>query len=206
MDLPDDLALPLRTGSPWWYWLGGRISLDFVNTRRERWWRDVETLVTPADFSLWTVQARILPAEPAVSSALLEEAHDLREAVDAAAAAVIDRRAPGARAVATIERWLSSAHVPDRFELETDGRPALVPGLPSDPARHALALIALDAATMLGTAQRDRLRICASDTCSARFFDRSRGARRRWCSMQGCGNVAKARRHRARHAVPTTEP
>ena len=205
MDLPDDLKLPLRAGSPWWYWLGGRISLDFANTRRERWWRDVEPLVPPADLSLWTVRARILPAEPAVSSALLGEAHELREAVDAAAVATLEGRPPAARAVAAIDRWLDAAHVSDRFTLETGGGPALVPGLPSDPARYALALIALDAATMLGTAQRDRLRICASDTCSARFFDRSRGARRRWCSMQACGNVAKARRHRARHSAATTE-
>ena len=39
MDLPDDLALPLATGEPSWYWLGGRPSVDFVNTLRERWWR-----------------------------------------------------------------------------------------------------------------------------------------------------------------------
>src|SRR5437588_2038213 len=49
MDLPADLRLPLKSGAPWWYWLGGRPALDFVNTRRERWWRDVETLVTPGD-------------------------------------------------------------------------------------------------------------------------------------------------------------
>jgi predicted RNA-binding Zn ribbon-like protein len=51
---------------------------------------------------------------------------------------------------------------------------------------------------MLGTEQRERLRICASDTCSARFYDRSPAGGRVWCSMTGCGNVAKARRHRER--------
>ena len=40
--------------------------------------------------------------------------------------------------------------------------------------------IALDAARLLGDArERARVRICASDTCSARFYDRSRAARRR---------------------------
>ena len=52
VDLPDELKLPLGSGEPWWYWLGGRPSLDFVNTLRERWWRNVETLVTPADLVL----------------------------------------------------------------------------------------------------------------------------------------------------------
>ncbi|MEA2137373.1 MAG: hypothetical protein QOG56_523, partial [Solirubrobacteraceae bacterium] len=67
------------------------------------------------------------------------------------------------------------------------------------PLEHALGLIALDAARMLGTAgERARARICASQTCSARFYDRSPAAARVWCSMRGCGNVAKARRHRER--------
>ena len=54
--------------------------------------------------------------------------------------------------------------------------------------------------TMLGTPeQRERVAdLRARTTCSARFYDRSPAGRRRWCSMALCGNVAKARRHRAR--------
>jgi hypothetical protein len=68
----------------------------------------------------------------------------------------------------------------------------------ADPAAHGLGLIARDAARMLTPAEAGRIRICGSDTCSARFYDRSPAGRRRWCSMRGCGNEAKARRHRAR--------
>ncbi len=56
-DLPDDLALPLESGAPWWYWLGARPSVDLVNTRRERWRRSVETLVTPDDLAQALVAA-----------------------------------------------------------------------------------------------------------------------------------------------------
>ena len=56
-DLPEELALPLATGEPWWYWLGGRPALDLVNTLRERWRRRVETLVTPGDLALWLEHA-----------------------------------------------------------------------------------------------------------------------------------------------------
>ena len=68
---------------------------------------------------------------------------------------------------------------------------------------NALAVVhggdGLDAARMLGIEeQARRVRICASETCSARFYDRSPAAQRRWCSMALCGNEAKARRHRAR--------
>jgi predicted RNA-binding Zn ribbon-like protein len=55
---------------------------------------------------------------------------------------------------------------------------------------------------MLGIeAERARVRICASETCSARFYDRSPAARRRWCSMATCGNQAKARRYRERSVL-----
>lgn len=205
MDLPEDLSLPLASGASWWYWVGGRPALDFVNTRRERWWRDVETLVTPLDLAQWTVRAGLLTEAPDPAPALLVAARELREAINTALVAVSKLRPAPTDALAMIDSWLDDARVPERLELGLDDRPALVSGVPLDPARHAVGLIARDAAEMLGTDQRDRLRICASDTCSARFYDRSPSGRRRWCSMQGCGNVAKARRHRARQAAaPTT--
>lgn len=56
-----------------------------------------------------------------------------------------------------------------------------------------------------GELERDlpgRLRPCANDECRLFLLDRSRAGRARWCSMQGCGNRMKARRHydRARNA------
>ena len=40
-----------------------------------------------------------------------------------------------------------------------------------------------------------RLRPCANDECHLFLLDRSRGGTGRWCSMSGCGNRMKARRH-----------
>jgi predicted RNA-binding Zn ribbon-like protein len=42
---------------------------------------------------------------------------------------------------------------------------------------------------------RDRIRACAGHDCVLHFYDTSRAGRRMWCSMAGCGNRAKARRH-----------
>jgi predicted RNA-binding Zn ribbon-like protein len=198
-DLPDDLDLPLTSGAEWWYWLGGRPGIDLVNTLRERWCRRVETLVTPDELGLWLVRADILPAPPRVTRVVLEEARDLREAINLGVQAAVDREPAPRAAIEEIDRWLARAPTPLRLALADDGRPALGERSPDDPARSALAGIALDAARMLGTpAQTARIRICASETCSARFYDRSPAARRRWCSMSLCGNEAKARRHRAR--------
>ena len=199
-DLPDDLKLPLRSGADHWYWLGGRPAMDFVNTLRERWWRNVETLVTPADLVLWLERAELLaPAAAARPSvAVLRSARALRESIDAAVVATIAGEPVPATALETIDGWLPAAAMHETLAPGPDGRPVLRPSSPADPLAHALGALALDAARMLGTGERSRARICASETCSARFFDRSPTAGRVWCSMRACGNVAKARRHRER--------
>lgn len=198
-DLPEVLELPLTTGEPHWYWLGGRSSLDFVNTLRERWRRQVETLVTPADLATWLTQARLLPEPGRVSRAVLADARDLREAIDDCVVATLAGRPARSASVSLIDDWLVHAGVRPQLLRGADGLPRLGERAAADSPRRALGTIALDAATMLGTdAQRARIRICESDTCSARFYDRSPAGARRWCSMRTCGNEAKARRHRAR--------
>lgn len=198
-DLPEALELPLATGAPWWYWLGGRPSLDLVNTLRERWRRRVETLVTPSDLSQWLVAAGLMDAPRRVPRAVLEDALELREAIDAAVTAALAGERPPSAAVALIDEWLAFAGERPQLALDAAGLPVLGVRAAADSPRRALGQIALDAATMLGTPEeRGRIRICASTTCSARFYDRSPAGRRRWCSMRTCGNEAKARRHRAR--------
>jgi predicted RNA-binding Zn ribbon-like protein len=46
----------------------------------------------------------------------------------------------------------------------------------------------------------ERLRICHDPTCSVVFFDRSKNQSGKWCSMSVCGNRAKVRAYRERHA------
>ncbi len=201
-DLPEDLVLPLATGEPWWYWSGGRPAVDFVNTRRERWRRGVETLVTPEDLATWLVRAGVMETAGrpgAVSRKVLAQAVDLREAIDTLLVGAIDATpVASTEAITLIDDWLVFAGVRPQMVVGDDGAPLLTERAAADSPRRALGTIALDAATMLGTDQRSRIRICASDTCSGRFFDRSPAGRRRWCSMRTCGNEAKARRHRQR--------
>jgi predicted RNA-binding Zn ribbon-like protein len=52
-----------------------------------------------------------------------------------------------------------------------------------------------------GELERDmpgRLRPCANDECRQFLIDHSRAGTARWCSMSGCGNRMKARRHYSR--------
>lgn len=201
MDLPADLSLPLERGAPWWYWLGGRPALDFTNTFRERWNRCVETLVTGADLGEWLVQAQLLDTVPPVADPALERARALREAINDGVVAALAGEPVPEHTVAALAGALPHAARAEAV-VRVDGALALVPAPPADPVAHGLGLVARDAVEMFGAA--DRIRVCASATCSARFFDRSPGGNRRWCSIRGCGNVEKARRHRRRQQETRT--
>ena len=190
-----DVELPLAAGAGHWTWFGGRPALDFVNTRRERWRRDIETLIVAGDVGAWLAEAGLIPDGSESTDDDLAAARRLRDAIDEGVDGLLAGRPPADAAVAEIDRWLGGAQASARLVLRA-GQPERVQGGAS--VRQGLSLIALDAGRMLGTEERERVRICASDTCGVRFYDNSRAGRRKWCSMERCGNVAKARRHRAR--------
>jgi predicted RNA-binding Zn ribbon-like protein len=192
-----DVELPLESGAGHWTWFGGRPALDFVNTRRERWRRDIETLVAPADLGVWLVEAGLAPPGTRSGEQQLAAGRRLRDAIDASVDAFIAERALPRPALAEIDSWLDRAHTTRRLRTRK-GRPELVEAAREEPVFHGLGLVALDSARMLGTDERERVRICASETCGVRFYDQSPAGRRKWCSMERCGNVAKARRHRER--------
>jgi predicted RNA-binding Zn ribbon-like protein len=195
-DLPDG---PPVSGAPYWYWLGGRPALDFVNTRRERWRRDVECLLSVDEVVMWLVRAGLLAQPMRAPASVLAEARGLREAIDAGVRAAVAGKAPDGAAVAVIDGWLALAGSRPALVTSPSGRPVLSERVRVDSPRRALGMVAYDAARMLGLEpERRRVRICGSDTCSARFYDRSPAGARRWCSMALCGNQNKARRFRER--------
>jgi CGNR zinc finger/Putative stress-induced transcription regulator len=67
-------------------------------------------------------------------------------------------------------------------------------------AQTAVGLIAAAAAKVAIEGRLDRVKICPADDCRWAFYDTSRNHSRQWCSMEVCGNRAKARAHRERGA------
>jgi predicted RNA-binding Zn ribbon-like protein len=55
--------------------------------------------------------------------------------------------------------------------------------------------LAWSATELLGSDDVGRLKECAQDDCRWLFLDLSKNRSRRWCSMEQCGNRAKAKRH-----------
>ena len=59
--------------------------------------------------------------------------------------------------------------------------------------------VARSAAELLTSDKASRVRECEDDRgCGYLFIDQSKNHSRRWCSMESCGNRAKARRHYSR--------
>lgn len=90
---------------------------------------------------------------------------------------------------------------------ELAAQPCLVPRLLRGPirtwaaeegVRSVLSSVARDAIDVLGGTRAARLKQCEGSRCSLLFVDTSRSGRRRWCSMERCGNRAKVAAHRRR--------
>lgn len=64
-----------------------------------------------------------------------------------------------------------------------------------EPLVAPLRPIARSAAELLTSDDLARVRECDGAACTWLFLDQSRNRSRRWCSMESCGNRAKARRH-----------
>lgn len=190
--------------------VGGHPALDFVNSVEQRGRSNERDYVTTfADLVRWAMRAGLLTERHAsnvrrrassnASAAELErrDAVLLRETLYQLFLAIAAKRRPPSEALTKFNRH--AAHVNKFGGLRTSDRRmawAWV-GNPGDPKRLQWELI--QSATQLLVSETDRIRKCANDPCDWLFLDTSRNGQRRWCQMETCGNVSKAKSYRERH-------
>lgn len=185
-------ASPVKLVIMWFEFTADRPVLNFVPTVAERGTSDEELLVTPDDLVHWAAQAGLVDDVVTVTPRQLDQAKALREAAYGLVAALIEQEAPdpGHR-----ERVNEAARRPGpRLRLDADGAVHREGGVSA-----MLAVIARDCLDLHDDADGPLLRWCADASCTRPFVDRSRGHRRRWCGMKGCGDRAKAAAYRQRH-------
>lgn len=127
------------------------------------------------------------------TSSQLIEARRLREAIYRLIEAARTGARPEPRDLAVVNGWARRSRAAP--QLAADLRVARRAG---DPSAAALAELAASAVQLIGGPDLVRIRNCADPTCSVMFIDRSRPGRRRWCSMERCGNRAKTALYRDR--------
>jgi len=190
---------------------GGHLALDFVNTLD---WRDrpvdeggaQETVISYAALLAWcrrlgiigsaTLTALEAQAEtaPAKAEAVRAEAVALREALHRLAQSARQGKSAKSADLDVLNTCLlrypegrTIAPASGGFAWKSHGE-GLKLGSP-------LGAIARLGAELLVTAEPGSIRCCAGPECGWLFHDSSPNKRRRWCSMESCGNRAKARRH-----------
>lgn len=173
----------------------GALCLELLVTGGPGPYRRYEVLHEPADLAAWAHRSRLVPT-PAlnISPAEVTDARALRDALF--------------RVVLAHTR--GEPHPPDDLEIlnKAARHPALAPAITPDGKRqwaathsgtHLLATVARDAIELLTGPFAHRIRTCTADDCHLIYVDTSRPGRRRWCSMEHCGNRHKVRALRARH-------
>ncbi|MGE5571561.1 MAG: CGNR zinc finger domain-containing protein [Bacteroidota bacterium] len=186
--------------------IGGRLCLDFANTvdwhasDHPREW-----LTSYSDLVAWSRHAgalteaqaqdltRAAERRPDEAASALEGAIALREAMYRMFSAIAARREPSATDLAALNSALAralthlrAAPAGGRYVWEWAGQ---------DELDRMIWPVVWSAAELLVSEDLGRVRECLGDGCGWLFLDTSRNRTRKWCSMDDCGNRAKARRH-----------
>ena len=186
----------------------GWLCLDFANTAE--WHRSnhpTERLTSYARLVAWARSIGLLPdraaqqllraaeQRPAEAARVLERAVALREAIFHIFEAVAGGHSPTPADQTTLNAELGRSLARSRlvwnkttFDWDRQGE---------DGDLDQMLWRILRSTTVLLTGEDiKRVGICADDRgCGWLFYDTSRNRTRQWCSMRGCGNRAKARRH-----------
>lgn len=165
----------------------------FLNTTNVRTGRD--DLHDAAALKAWLVESELLASKASVCDADVQQAVAVRGALYR----LLEARREGttdAEAVEVLNRSTRSAQMSVSFDAHGNARvESLAPAV--DGALGKLIAIVVDA---MHDGSWDRLKVCRGSDCSWAFYDRSKNRSGAWCDITDCGNVAKARSYRARHA------
>jgi predicted RNA-binding Zn ribbon-like protein len=186
--------------------VGGALCLDLVNTIG---WRgrvgDHERLGSFEDLVDWArhagaltpAEARALKRQAATrrreAADALGRARLLREAIHRMIARLRHGETPGPADLATLNAELARA--PARVSLVAEGARVRWRAPAGDRPDRVLSGLAWSAADLIQSRRVERVKVCMGEGCGWLFVDESRNMSRRWCSMELCGNRAKAKRH-----------
>jgi predicted RNA-binding Zn ribbon-like protein len=171
----------------------GSLALDFAGTVGSRTSAEPEERLPDAEaLARWLREAGLVEdASPTPRD--LAGARKLRDAVYDLGAAIVAGRPLDGRALAVLN---AAAAGVSRGAPRLD-RKRQIHWETKSPVALALGRVALDAIERFA-ADAERLTLCELSGCGALLLSRSRSDRRRWCSMELCGNRAKVAAYRSR--------
>jgi predicted RNA-binding Zn ribbon-like protein len=150
------------------------------------------------DVLRWLVRSGLIEVKIAWSvrhGALLASARRLREI---SRALVVARKSNGPLEMKPLNDFLAKAESHCQLTSAKDGALTMKRRYNRTNPEGMLAPLAETVAHFLATADFELVRRCEGEDCVLWFYDRTKGHRRRWCSMEVCGNRNKVTRFRSR--------
>ena len=173
---------------------------QFVNTRAVGPFSD--RIKDPAALAAWFEQQGLAPPGLRVTRADVAHATELREALRTM---LVAHNAAGGTAPAgapdDARRALDAAAHRARLRLRftDDGGALLAPE--AGGVNGALGRLLATVHDSIAQGTWSRLKACREHECEWAFYDHTKNRSGAWCSMEACGNRAKARAFRERHAA-----
>jgi predicted RNA-binding Zn ribbon-like protein len=152
-----------------------------------------DKIASAAGLTVWLEEQGLGGA--GVTDADVASFHDAREGLRALMLAN-NGHPLDAGAVARLDELAGALDLRLRFSPDTRLEPC------QEGPQGALAALLATVHAAMGEGTWDRLKACRADDCQWAFYDHSRNRSGTWCSMEVCGNRAKARKFRARHGSP----
>ncbi|MFJ2828056.1 CGNR zinc finger domain-containing protein [Streptomyces sp. NPDC087263] len=202
---PPDAADP----APAFPLIGGRPCLNFVATLGKRHGdTPLERLPDPAALARWIGEAGLYAgaddAPVHVTTGDLSYARTLREAVYRLVRTSMDGNPPDPDDITRVNEAAALPDLAPQLAAPDDGSAPHLYWKAGHPGAAALATVARDAVLLTGGPLPARVKECENPTCSLLFLDDSQARRRRWCSMDRCGNLAKVAGYRSRSRAAST--
>ena len=110
--------------------------------------------------------------------------------------AVLDKRAISQKSLNSFNQHLLN-NSSGQLLKSSKGKFEIQPAKKKLSLANLLGRIASEAALLLSSKQLRKLKKCSNPKCVLMFLDTSKSGKRRWCSMEVCGNRAKAASHYA---------
>ena len=191
--------------------IGGVLCLDFANTLYGHTESVHEYLFDYRDLVLWSRHAGIFSPEkagimlskweqaPAESEAVFRQAIQLRETIFRVFTALTHDETPGENDLAELHQtWLENETHSKLVQSDAGFALGWEEGQAID---SMLWSITRSAVELLTSDDLKRVKQCGR--CDWLFMDRSRSGKRRWCSMDACGNRIKMARRYERQKQAT---
>ncbi|GGB67411.1 CGNR zinc finger domain-containing protein [Shewanella inventionis] len=175
--------------------LGNNLAIDFINTQVIQNGELVDMLGVPADINHWAQQVGYtLTSDVTIND--LATVKILREGLKTLVLAAIEGTNPSKDELVILNYYLEEHRTHQQLEINPEtGELRLAVNNNKAHLSSLLANVAYEGAQLLASSQVSYVKSCSNPECVLLFLDTSRTKRRRWCSMDTCGNRAKVARH-----------